>query len=222
MRLARSLFDDDVHVAEGDPAALPLALFPEEEAQIGRAVEKRVREYAAARGLYRTLLPRVGLPESALLNDVDRAPRWPEGVAGTITHTAGYCAVALAPSAEGAGAVLGLGLDAEVEGPLKRNLWKSICTPEELAALEAMPEHDAALRAKLVFSAKECVYKAQYARTRTFLGFSAMRVEVDDAAATFRAVFAQRAGDVYAPGDVLEGRFVRTDTLVVTSVTIRR
>ncbi len=218
MSLATRLFDDDVLVAEGDPNLLPIALFPEEEAQIGRAVDKRIREYGAVRGLYRSLLPAVGRAPSALVNADDRAPVWPEGLSGTITHTHGYCAVAITTSTD----VLGLGLDAERAGPLKRGLWKSICTPGELATLHAMHEHDAGELGKLIFSAKECAYKAQYARTRAFLGFQAMRIDADFARGLFVATFEQPAGEIYAPGDTLEGRFVTTDALVLTGVTIRR
>lgn len=218
MRLGMSLFDDDVLFADGDPNALPVALFPEEEAQIGRAVEKRVREYGAVRGLYRSLLPAVGRTPTALVNADDRAPIWPAGLVGTITHTHGYCAVAITTSPD----VLGLGLDAERAGPLKPGLWKTICTPSELARLHAMPELEAGELGKLIFSAKECAYKAQYARTRAFLGFQAMRIDVDFARSRFVATFEQPAGEIYAPGDALEGRFVTTEALVLTSLTIRR
>lgn len=218
MRLARSLFEDDVRVAEADPDVTPFALLPEEDAQVGKAVEKRVREYGVARSLFRGLLTDLGHAPVPLVNDAMRAPQWPEGVRGTITHTQGYCAVALAQ----ASSVLGLGLDAERAGPLKRALWKSICTEQELAILTAMPEEQAGERAKLIFSAKEAAYKAQYARTAAFLGFSAMRIDVDEERASFRATFAQPAGEIYAPGDVLEGRFLRTESLVLSAVTIRR
>jgi 4'-phosphopantetheinyl transferase EntD len=218
MGLARSLFDDDIHVAEADPDVFPYALFPEESAQIERAIEKRAREYGVARTLFRGLLPHLGLGPVALVNDDKRAPQWPEGVLGTITHTQSYCGVAIASTRD----VLGLGLDAERAGPLKQALWKSICTPEELAMLHGMSEDEAGELGKLIFSAKECAYKAQYARSRTFLGFQAMRIDVDDTHQRFRATFEQSAGDVYAPGDVIDGRFLRTETLVLTSVTIRR
>lgn len=218
MSLARRLFDDDVHVAEADPDATPFALFPEENEQIGRAVEKRVREYGVARTLFRGLLPHLGHPPVALVNDASRVPAWPEGVRGTITHTHGYCGVALASSTD----VLGLGLDAERAGPLRPALWKSICTEGELARLHALAETEAGELAKLVFSAKEAAYKAQYARTQAFLGFHAMRIDVHEGAQRFVATFEQSAGDVYVPGDTLEGRFLRTDSIVLCAVTIRR
>lgn len=212
----RDLFDDDVLVAEADPADYAPIGHAEEEAQIARAIEKRQREFRAGRGLARDLLGRLGALPAPLLNGSDRAPLFPDGIAGTITHTAGFCAVAVAPLTR----YLGLGLDVEQAEPLKPELLRMILAEDERPAYDPADATHLA-RAKLVFSAKEAAYKAQYARTRTYLGFSAMRIEVDDAAGRFRAIFREPAGELYRPGDVLEGRFLRAAGLVASAVAIR-
>src|ERR1700761_3617241 len=73
-----------------------VTLFPDEEALLGRAVEKRRREFAAGRGCARRALAALGLPPAPLLPGEGGAPRWPDGVVGSITHCAGYAAAAVA------------------------------------------------------------------------------------------------------------------------------
>ena len=158
----------------------------------------------------------MGLGPFELLNGEDRAPRWPAGLVGSITHTRGHVAVALARTER----VRGVGLDVEQAEPLRARLWDMICTPEDLAMLQRHPEPERSLLAKLVFSAKESAYKAQYALTEQFLGFSAMHIELDLASESFVATFRQEAGARFAPGDTLRGRFVRTARLVGTAVVI--
>lgn len=215
--LARPLFDEDIGLAEADPASYEGILHPAEAAQVERAVEKRRREFVTGRGLARGLLAAHGVAPAPLLNDPDRAPLWPSEVVGSISHTHGYCGVVVASRS----AYAGLGLDVEQGEPLKRDLVRSITRDEERELLARLPEERALLHAKAIFSAKEAAYKAQYALSRTFLGFSAMRIELDLEAGTFRAVFAQPAGSVFLPGDVLDGRIRMERGLVACGVVIR-
>ena len=72
--------------AVGDAA---LAFISEREAaSIVDAVPKRRREFATARALAREGLERFfGLHDFNLLNDKDRAPIWPQGIAGSLSHS---------------------------------------------------------------------------------------------------------------------------------------
>jgi len=189
-----------------------------EAALMTKAVAKRRREYTAGRVLARRAATKLGLGPIEVLPREDRAPRWPEGVVGSITHTRGHVAVALAR----AEAFAGVGLDVEQAEPLKKRLWDMICTDEDRAMLARHEEPERSLLAKIVFSAKESAYKAQFAITEQFLGFSAMHIDLDVANARFVATFRQEAGDVFRPGDTLAGRFVRTERLVATAVVIER
>jgi 4'-phosphopantetheinyl transferase EntD len=218
--LFRELFEDAIVVEEMDPSLAPAdlaALFPEEAAAIVRAVDKRRREYTAARMLARRAMARLGLPAQALVNGEDRAPRWPTGTVGSITHTRGWCAVAMAHASE----VRALGLDVEDDTPLERNLWRMILTDEDTARIAELPDAEQGQRAKLVFSIKECAYKAQYLLTQQYLGFSAMSVAVEPAAQRWRARFTCASGEVFSPGDVLEGSFRIRDGFVATALTLR-
>ncbi len=217
------LFKGPVVVEEMDPASVPAdlsPLHPGEAAMMARAVEKRRREFTAGRVLARTAMGRLGISEQPLLNGDDRAPIWPAGVVGTITHTRGWCAVAMAKATD----VRALGADVEQDTPLEARLWDSVLNPDEIDHLQGMHADEARALGKLIFSAKECAYKAQYLLTRTFLGFSAMSVSVDADArsdsGSWTATFRQSAGESFQTGDQLHGSFRRTGGLIATALVI--
>jgi 4'-phosphopantetheinyl transferase EntD len=73
---------------------------------------------------------------------------------------------------------------------------------------------------KILFSAKESVYKCQYTLTTQFLGFHAVEVDVDVGAGAFRAVFRQPAGE-FQPGYTMDGRYLVEDGLVASACELR-
>ncbi len=87
----------------GDPALL----LPEEAAFLGRAVPKRVREFAAGRLCARRALAEFGISDFPLRVADDRQAVWPSSMIGSITHTAGLCAAVVAERAR----IAALGLD---------------------------------------------------------------------------------------------------------------
>ena len=215
--MIEALFGPGVVTEEMDPAqADPSLLYPEEEAQVARAVEKRRREYAAGRTCARRALERLGVSDCLLLNGEDRCPRWPEGIVGTIAHTRGWCGVAVARGSD----VRGLGLDGEGDAPLKPELEKTILTDRELHWLAEQAVAERGRLAKLFFGAKEAFYKAQYPLTETFLGFHAVELDVDLPGGTFEATLTRDVADVLAKGDRFAGRLLRANGLWLTAVSI--
>jgi 4'-phosphopantetheinyl transferase EntD len=202
---------------EGVPAP-----HPDEAAQVARAVPKRQREFAAGRHLARRALARLGeageFENVVLLNGPDRAPRWPAGVVGSITHTGagdqGYCAVVLGRDRE----LAAVGIDAEEAEPLEPDLWKFVLTVDERAALEREAAETRGLLAKVVFSAKECFYKAQYPLTRQFLGFQQVRITLIPGSGQFQA---ERV-DVRGEMSRCLGRYSLDGALVMTGIAVRR
>ena len=53
--------------------------------------EERRNEFIAGRHCAREALARIGVSSCALPPDKNRAPQWPEGVIGSISHTGGLC-----------------------------------------------------------------------------------------------------------------------------------
>ncbi len=198
-------------VAAFDPRAPAPPPWPGECAGPGRVAPARAAEFAAGRAALRRAMARLGLPPAALPVGPGRAPLWPQGVTGSLTHTATLGLAAVAP----AGGVAGLGIDAEPDAPLPPELWEAVLRPEERAALAALPPEARGQRARLVFVAKEALHKAQYPATGRLIGFEAVRIEVSGG--DLRAVFVARTGR-FAPGAALAGRWAAAAGHVVAAV----
>ncbi len=200
--------------AVGDVAG---SLFPEEAALVAKAVDKRRREFASGRVLARGLLAALGCPDAPLLRGEDRVPRWPAGVVGSISHTATRAVVAVAHVDDG---VRALGVDVEEDVPLDEELRASVLTDRERARLDATPEPERGALAKLVFSAKEAVYKAQYGLSATLLDFHDVEVALLPDVAAFEARLPERVHEVVGR-PTLAGTWWREASCVVTAVVVR-
>ena len=99
-------------VAVSEPVQGDLALWPDEAAAVARAIPKRRGEFAQGRSAARAAMGLLGHPPMAIPAGSDRAPIWPKGLVGSITHTNGLCAAALSQNAAA------LGIDAEQAVPL--------------------------------------------------------------------------------------------------------
>ncbi len=175
------LFPEDVVTAWGDPLEASRPLFPEEEALVARAVPKRQQEFAKGRECARRALERLGRGDVVLLSGKDREPLWPPEITGSITHTSGLCAVAVALSQHYAG----IGIDAEPAESLEPEVAKRVSGSDDTRSWSRVQSLDRAVLPRLVFSVKEAVYKCQFPLTRTFLGFEDLGVELDEG--VFRA-----------------------------------
>ncbi len=190
-------------------------LFDDEESLVARAVDKRRWEFRAGRHCARLALGELGMSAAPLLSSPDRAPIWPAGIVGSITHTGAgshaYAAAVVARSDE----VRALGLDAELAEPLAEGLWPRVLLPAERAFVDALPGPERGLVAMLHFSAKEAFYKCQYPLTRRFLEFQDVEVRFELERNSFRArLQVAPKNDDFA----LAGQFAWGDELLVTAV----
>ncbi|WP_063773594.1 4'-phosphopantetheinyl transferase family protein [Streptomyces rubellomurinus] len=163
------ILPSEVASAEAFNDGLEGPLYPEEAAQISRAVESRRREFTTARLCARRALARLGLPPVAVPPGPLGEPRWPVGVLGSITHSTNYRAAAVARTAD----VLALGIDVEPDEPLPEDLLESIASPDECARLRELRRTapQPVNWGRLLFSAKESVYKAWFPQGRRILDF---------------------------------------------------
>jgi 4'-phosphopantetheinyl transferase EntD len=152
----------------------PVELFPEEEAAIARAVDKRRREFTSVRACARKALAALGRPPAPLVPGERGAPRWPDGIVGSMTHCDGYRACVLARAADFAS----IGIDAEPNLPLPEGVQEMVCLAAERAHLTALADTSpGTCWDRLLFSAKESVYKAWFPLTRSWLGFEDASIE---------------------------------------------
>src|SRR5690606_19657020 len=138
---------------------------------------------------------------------------WPDELIGSLSHTTGWCGVALARRSTGLSSI---GIDAERRVELSAGVIERVLTAPELADLDALrtPELAAVLR----FSAKEAVYKALYPLLQRYIGFHEVEVWPDEDTATFevRAVSEQLKREIREQPE-MRGRYRQTDELCVTS-----
>ncbi|MFE1172462.1 4'-phosphopantetheinyl transferase [Streptomyces sp. NPDC058773] len=208
-----------VRTAEAFDDAPLSEMFPEEWAQVANAVPKRQLEFGTVRRCARRALAELGFAPAPLLPGPKREPQWPAGVVGAMTHCTGYRAAAVARASE----VRAIGLDAEPHLPLDDpGVVDLVTLPEErtelrrLAALEPEVCWD-----RLVFSAKESVYKAWFPLTRRWLDFEEALLTLDPTNATFTA-------QLLVPGPVVNGteltafhgRWLIGSGLMVTAIVV--
>jgi 4'-phosphopantetheinyl transferase EntD len=168
-----ALFPAGVVAAQLLGEADPALLHPAESQAVQNVAPRRLMDYAAGRECARLALRHLGIEGFPLLSAGDRRPLWPEGIAGSITHTRGCCIAAVARSYD----VRSLGLDAEVVAAVHQDLWRRICCPQELEWLARQPPDQQMPVAALIFAAKESFYKCQYPLTGEWLGFDDVLIE---------------------------------------------
>jgi 4'-phosphopantetheinyl transferase EntD len=193
-------------------------LFPEEEKNITYAVEARRREYAAVRSCARACLGRLGYPPVPILPGVGGAPTWPAGVQGSMTHCAGYAAAAVGRLPR----ISAIGIDSEPDAPLPDGVLDLVATRAERDRLAvAQLEPDGPNWDRLLFSAKEAVYKAWFPLVGEWLEATEAEIIFDPRARTFSALLS-RDGIVVEGRPVrrLQGRWIRKRGILVTAVVL--
>jgi 4'-phosphopantetheinyl transferase EntD len=169
----RSLFPQTVVIRDRRIPGDPAELHPAETAYVANAVPKRIQEFAAGRACAKAALAEFGVRDIALRAAPDRQPIWPEGFVGTITHTSGFCAAAVARRTS----MLAIGMDTEIVGAPTLDIWPAISLSEELTWVRSLPADDQPAAVTLLFAAKEAFYKCQYPLVGEWLDFHDLRIE---------------------------------------------
>jgi 4'-phosphopantetheinyl transferase EntD len=169
-----------------------------------------------ARTCARRALAGLGIAETAIPRGPKGQPIWPAGVVGSITHTTGYYAAAVAHAAK----IRSIGVDAEVHGELPDGVLRHIAFGPELDWL-AGRDHGEVWWDRLLFSAKESVYKAWFPLTGRWLGFEDAEITIDPAEHTFAAtILIDGTALTGPPLTTMSGRWLVRDGLVLTAITL--
>ena len=200
-----------VVVVEATPAMWDMSPTAGEAECVKNAVPKRRREFAAGRACSRAALARLGVHNFDLLPGPSRAPAWPAGIVGSITHCENYCAAAVAHARH----VAALGIDAEPAQPLPTELVREICTRREQATIRELGEGPiAAIWARLIFSAKEAFYKAWFPRYEQFLEFHDVEVTLDPIASRFHLTRVATEAPLFEGSRRCSGSFFQASSLM--------
>ncbi|MEZ5889857.1 MAG: 4'-phosphopantetheinyl transferase superfamily protein [Xanthobacteraceae bacterium] len=177
------------------------ALTAEEVCGLSGAVVERRRASGAARIVARQLLRGLGYPECPLPRAASGAPVWPAGVIGSLAHDRRVAVAAVGLSRE----VDALGIDIEPAEPLPYDLLDIVATPDERPGIVGD-----LIGARLLFAAKEAVYKAVHPLDGIFLEHHDVQID-----------FSQRRGTV-RNGRTAELRYCVSTHLVVLAFLPRR
>ena len=163
------LLPSAVVVIEAGHGAPIDALLAEERAAIAVSVPRRREEFTIGRSCARRALQTLGQPPCPILPGFHREPIWPAGFVGSITHCSGYCAAAVARE------IVTVGIDAELDEPLPSGVLEQVAAPVELEWLRSHLNGGICWD-RLLFSAKESVFKAWFPLAQRWLGFEDARI----------------------------------------------
>ncbi|MGI8331412.1 4'-phosphopantetheinyl transferase family protein [Actinomadura scrupuli] len=189
-------------------------LFPAERELIRRSVDKRRREFTTVRWCARRAIEDLGGAPAPILHGERGAPLWPDGIVGSMTHCDGYRAAAVAHRAD----VLTIGIDAEPHAPLPEGVHESIALPAETHREDVLRRAAPDIHwDRLLFSAKESVYKAWFPLTHRWLGFEQADVVLRPDGG-FSARLLTTTGDLAPP--CFDGTWLVMDGLLVTAIAL--
>ena len=134
----------------------------------------RKEHYRSGRICAGEVLSKLGARGQPVLRDPQtREPLWPEGISGAITHSGNWAAAAAGKTSD----VLGIGIDLEdLERQVDSRISRHVCIPEEQKWLQECGEDFLEQYLKIIFSAKESIFKAFFPYSRTYLHFHDARI----------------------------------------------
>ena len=208
-----------VMAAERRPDIGDRPLYPEEEILVSRAAPARRQEFTTVRACGRDALAKLGLPPAPIVPGPLGAPTWPAGVVGSMTHCAGYRAAAVARTTE----FCSVGVDAEPNEPLPPEVLDLVAGEGERAwVAELLAARPDVSWDRLLFSAKETVFKTWCPLTQRWLDFTQATITVDPRGRTFSAWLMVSAVQPANPPLSFTGRWLARDGLVLTAIAVSR
>ncbi|MBP8172241.1 MAG: 4'-phosphopantetheinyl transferase superfamily protein [Pseudomonas sp.] len=199
----------------------PSLLQADDFAQSGIAAvngaNKRQAEYLAGRLCARQALLQLTGTAAVPAVGADRAPCWPAGVVGSITHGSAWAAAVVAHACD----YQGLGLDVETWLSHERaeRLAAQLLTPAELQRLAQLPERQHAAQISLSFSLKESLFKALYPLVQQRFYFQDAEL-LSAAQGRAELQLLRDLGPEWPAGSRCQGQFVDLGTQVLSLVSI--
>ena len=203
-----------IHCAPGD-AEITEAIPREEESAVCHAVATRRHEFALGRQCARRALAKLGIGTGPIPVLPNRAPAWPAGTIGSITHCRGFVGAAVARR----GALLSVGFDAELAQPVKPELHDLILTDSERSWISSAPIYEMPNWDVLIFCAKEAIHKCLNPHTGQWLDFQDVTVTINPATREYSAGFSTELSDGAGSAELgrIWGRFAATSEYVFAS-----
>lgn len=193
-------------------------LFPEEKKYL-KNVSSEVRKltYTLGRGCAHCILEKYGYNNFPILKDISGAPVFPETLTGSISHTNNWAVAAMAKN----DIVKGIGIDIEdLSRKVNPGIKRIIATPDEKKTIEDLPKNQQDKCIKIIFSAKESIYKCVYSISGVPLKFQDLSIKFIDKPGMFSWYLSVECKNLQPESFQYIGKFVIKDDLVMTSVWI--
>lgn len=156
--------------------------FPEELDAVAAAVPARRREFVCGRASAHAALRALGAGDAPIAVGSTRAPVWPSGVVGSISHTRALAGAVVCRDID----ARAVGLDLErADAVLDDAVRRVVMTSAEVVQVDALRSETRL--AVLIFSAKECVHKVVAPVWGWSLGHQDVEIVIDLRACRFTA-----------------------------------
>lgn len=153
----------------------PLPLSSVEERSVINAVPKRRIEFSAGRHCAHVAMAKIGYGVHPIPSGPDRAPIWPPGLTGSITHSDGFCGAVVATITN----FQSVGIDMEATNAVPTELANYILRPDDIIEIGQHNFPEDVDRLTLCFCLKEAVYKAFYPRFGQVIGFQEVSLRIN-------------------------------------------
>ena len=135
---------------------------------------KRLAEFSSGRYCAIKALEQLGIKDVLIPIGEHRAPIWPEGIVGSISHCDSLTGAIVAKNSDH----ISLGLDIEEIGRLTPDLWDFVFTQNEKRYLSSLSEKEILVQSTAIFSIKEAFYKFQHPLTKIYLDFLDVEINI--------------------------------------------
>jgi 4'-phosphopantetheinyl transferase EntD len=188
----------------------PEVLTDREKVFIERAVQQRVNHFSTGRWCAKQAMKTLGIPDVEILVGEGKAPIWPEGIVGSISHSKTMAGAVVAAADK----LVSIGMDIETIGGIRPDMWDMLFLPSEQQYLNTFTGDDLALQTTLLFSGKEAFYKFQYPLTKTFLDFTDVEIRPAGDKFELRVIVDSGAKALWPPTTTIH--YVMVDDQVIT------
>ncbi|MCP4986398.1 MAG: 4'-phosphopantetheinyl transferase superfamily protein [Colwellia sp.] len=180
-----------------------------------RSVSKRKAEYFAGRYLIRRTLLRLKEPAYDIPIGHNRAPVWPVGLQGSLTHTGNKGISAIAKHK--VNYYLGIDIEEKLSEASRKEIENLICCQNEAERLQPSFEDKEAL-VTFVFSAKESLFKALYPYVEVYFDFlDAEVITLEEY--RFEIKLVKSINSSYVSGMIFKGFFCKKEEITFTIIT---
>lgn len=191
-------------------------IFKEEEFCIQSVtVEHRRTEFLLGRACAHQALADFHLAHLPILRNENRAPIWPESIVGSISHTENWAVAAVGQRSH----VKGIGIDIEnLQRSVNLRIQRHICVPQEKEWLAQFPPDQLEVFLKIIFSAKESIFKCFHPLTGVYLDFRDAQVVLNDNSSDFEFTLLKTCGSDFPEGFQYKGTYQIVQNMVLTSI----